>query len=237
MPGRAMDLSTQWITVAGPDGEFDAFLALPRSGHGPALLLLQEIFGVNDHIRSVAGQYAADGYVVLAPDLFWRQGRRLEFGYDEADWARAAQCMQRADVAQAQADIGAAAAALRATPGAEGSLAVLGYCWGGRMAFLALANGHADHAVAYYGGGIQDCLQRADDIQAPLLLHFGARDRHIPRQAVGAIAERFEHSENVEIHLYPEAEHGFNCNHRASYHQRSAAEAHGHTLLFLSENQ
>ena len=81
-----MDLSTQWTTVPGPDGEFDAFLALPRSGHGPALLLLQEIFGVNAHIRAVAEQYAADGYVVLAPDLFWRQGKRLEFGYGEADW-------------------------------------------------------------------------------------------------------------------------------------------------------
>jgi len=168
-----MDLSTQWSTVQGPDGAFDAFLALPRSGHGPTLLLLQEIFGVNAHIRAVAEQYAADGYVVLAPDLFWRQGKRLEFGYDEADWGRAAQCMQRAEVAQAQADIGAAAAALRAMPGAEGRLAALGYCWGGRMAYLALANGHAEHAVAYYGGGIQDCLARADDIRAPLLLHFG----------------------------------------------------------------
>lgn len=232
-----MDLSTQWTTVHGPDGKFDAFLALPRGGHGPALLLLQEIFGVNAHIRSVAEQYAADGYVVLAPDLFWRQGKRLEFGYDEADWARAAQCKQRADTAQAQADIAAAAATLRATPGAEGRLGVLGYCWGGQMAFLALANGHAEHAVAYYGGGIQDCLGRAADIRAPLLLHFGGRDAHIPREAVRSIAERFEHSEEVEIHLYPEAEHGFNCNHRSSYHQRSAAEAHGHTLLFLSENQ
>ena len=232
-----MDLSTQWTTVDGPDGAFDAFLALPRSGHGPALLLLQEIFGVNAHIRSVAAQYAADGYVVLAPDLFWRQGRRLEFGYDEADWGRAAQCMQQADVAQAQADIGAAAAALRATPGAEGPLAVLGYCWGGRMAYLALANGHAELAIAYYGGGIQHCLERGTALQAPLLMHFGGRDTHIPPPAVRSIAEHFASRENVEIHLYPQAEHGFNCSHRSSYHQRSAAEAHGHTLLFLSENQ
>ncbi|WP_426320926.1 dienelactone hydrolase family protein [Pseudoduganella sp. R-43] len=232
-----MDLSTQWVTVQGPDGAFDAFLALPRSGHGPALLLLQEIFGVNAHIRAVAEQYAADGYVVLAPDLFWRQGKRLEFGYDEADWGRAAQCMQRTDVAQAQADIGAAAAALRATPGAAGRLAALGYCWGGRMAYLALANDHAEHAVAYYGGGIQHCLERADDIRAPLLLHFGGRDAHIPLEAVRQVAERFGAREQVEIHLYPDAEHGFNCNHRNSYHQPSAAEAHGHTLLFLSENQ
>jgi carboxymethylenebutenolidase len=232
-----MDFSSQWISVPGPDGAFDAYLALPRSGHGPAILLLQEIFGVNAHIRSVAEQYAADGFMVLAPDLFWRQGRRLEFAYDAADWERAAQCMQRADVAQAQADIAAAANALRATPGAEGKLTALGYCWGGRMAYLALANGHAEAAVAYYGGGIQQCLDRADDIRGPLLMHFGGRDTHIPRDAVRAIAERFGVREDVEIHIYPEAEHGFNCSHRSSYHQRSAAEAHGHTLLFLSDNQ
>lgn len=232
-----MDTTSSWIDIEDGAERFGAYLARPRGGAGPGIVLLQEIFGVNSHIRNVADQYAADGYVVLAPDLFWRQGRRLEFGYDDADWARAVQCKQRADTAQTQADIGAAAAALRATPGAEGRLAVLGYCWGGQMAFLALANGHADHAVAYYGGGIQNCLDRADDLRGPLQLHFGGRDQHIPQAAVRSIAERFAANEQVEIHLYPDAEHGFNCNHRSSYHQRSAAEAHGHSLLFLAEHQ
>ena len=84
---------------------------------------------------------------------------------------------------------------------------------------------------------IQQCLDRADDVRGPLLMHFGARDSHIPRAAVRQIAERFDARDEVELHVYPEAEHGFNCNHRSSYHQRSAAEAHGHTLLFLSEHQ
>jgi len=229
-----MDFSSQWISIDSADGSFDGFLALPRSGHGPAILLLQEIFGVNAHIRSVAEQYAADGFVVLAPDLFWRQQPRVEFGYDQQDWGKASSFMQRADVALAQADIGAAAARLRATPGAEGPLASLGYCWGGRMSYLAAANGHVDLAVAYYGGGIQDCLDRADDIKVPLQLHFGGRDSHIPPAAVRSIAERFNERDTVEIHIYPAAEHGFNCAHRSSYHQRAAAEAHGHTLLFLA---
>jgi len=232
-----MDCSPQWTSVPVPDGRLDAYLVLPRSGHGPGLLLLQEIFGVNAHIRAVAEQYAADGYVVLAPDLFWRQQPRLEFGYDEQDWARAAACMQRADVGLAQADIGAAAQVLRQTPSVAGNIAAIGYCWGGRMAYLAAANGHVDLAVAYYGGGIQHCLARADDIRVPLQLHFGGRDAHIPPDAVRSIAERLGERENVEIHLYPEAEHGFNCAHRSSYQQQAAAAAHGHTLLFLTDNQ
>jgi len=104
------------------------------------------------------------------------------------------------------------------------------------MSYLAAANGHVDAAVAYYGGGIQHCLDRAEDIQVPLLLHFGGKDSHIPMDAVRSVAERFGIREEVEIHIYPQAEHGFNCSHRASYHQKAAAEAHGHTLIFLSEN-
>jgi carboxymethylenebutenolidase len=93
-----------------------------------------------------------------------------------------------------------------------------------------------DAAVAYSGGGIQNCLDRADDIKVPLLMHFGGKDSHIPMDAVRSVAERFGIREEVEIHVYPEAEHGFNCSHRSTYNQRAASEAHGHTLIFLSEN-
>jgi carboxymethylenebutenolidase len=231
-----MDTYPQWIDIHGDDGKFGAYLAVPRSGKGPGILLIQEIFGVNAHIRSVADQYAADGFVVLAPDMFWRQQPRVELGYDEQDWARAAAFMQKADVAKAQQDIAATAHALRALPGVGPKIASVGYCWGGRMSYLAGANGHVDAAVAYYGGGIQNCLDRADDIKVPLLMHFGGKDSHIPMDAVRTVAERFGIREEVEIHVYPEAEHGFNCSHRSTYNQRAASEAHGHTLIFLSEN-
>ncbi|MGV7207914.1 dienelactone hydrolase family protein [Oxalobacteraceae bacterium A2-2] len=230
-----METNSQWIDIQTDDGQFGAYLSLPRGGSGPGIVLLQEIFGVNQHIRNVADQYAADGYVVIAPDLFWRQGARIELGYVDADWKRAVELMQATDFAQAQADVAATLKVLRARDGV-GKVAALGYCFGGRLSYHTAANGLVDAAVAYYGGGIQNALERAGEIKVPVLMHFGSADSHIPNEAVKSIAERFDSNEQVEIHVYDGAEHGFNCNHRGSYQQRAAAEAHGHTLVFLSEN-
>jgi carboxymethylenebutenolidase len=231
-----MEASSTWIDIRADDGEFQAYLALPRGGKGPGIVLLQEIFGVNAHIRSLADQYAADGYVVLAPDLFWRSEAHVELGYDGDDWTTAVGLMQAVDLAKARSDIAHTATALRALPGVDDKIASIGYCFGGLLSYLAAADGVVDAAVAYYGGGIQNHLASADQIKVPLLMHFGALDSHIPTEAVRQIAEQFDENSNVEIHVYPDAEHGFNCSHRASYHQRSAAQAHGNTLIFLSEN-
>lgn len=230
-----MDGISKWIDIDGDDGAFGAYLALPRGGSGPGIVLLQEIFGVNAHIRSVADQYAADGYVVLAPDLFWRQGHRIELGYGDADWKRAVELKGQTSLNQAQADVRATTKTLRALPGVGTKVASLGYCWGGLLSYHAAADDLVDAAVAYYGGGIQNALSKANDIRVPLMLHFGGKDKHIPRDAVDKVVERFHDQDNVEIHLYAEAEHGFNCSHRSTYHQRSAALAHGYTLLFLSQ--
>lgn len=230
-----MDITTSWMELQADDGPFGAYLALPRGGGGPGIVLLQEIFGVNPHIRAVAEQYAADGYVVLAPDLFWRSGPRIELAYDDASWEQAVRLMNALDPALAQADIGHAVRALRALPGVGDKVGALGYCLGGRLAYLTAANGLVDAAVAYYGGGIHNALERAPQIRVPLLMHFGGRDRHIPAEAVKRIAERFDDNEGVEIHVYAQAEHGFNCDQRAGYQQRAAAQAHGNTLVFLSE--
>lgn len=231
-----METNSQWIDITTEDGTFGAYLSLPRGGKGPGIVLLQEIFGVNQHIRNVADQYAADGYVVIAPDLFWRDGARIELTYDEAGWKRAVELMNSLDFDKAQTDIAATVKALRAHEGTAGQkIASIGYCMGGLLSYRTAADGLVDTAVAYYGGGIQNGLDRADEIKVPVLMHFGSADSHIPKEAVKAIAERFEGVESVEIHVYQGAEHGFNCNHRDSYHQRAAAEAHGHTLVFLSE--
>jgi carboxymethylenebutenolidase len=230
-----MDGTSKWIEIDGDDGAFGAYLALPRSGGGPGIVLLQEIFGVNEHIRNVADQYAADGYVVLAPDLFWRQGARIELGYDDADWKRAVELKAATTMNQAQADVRATAKALRAMPNVGAKIASLGFCWGGLLSYHAAADDLVDAAIAYYGGGIQNALNRADEIRIPLMLHYGGKDKHIPRDAIDKVVERFHDDDNVEIHLYAEAEHGFNCSHRSTYHQQSAALAHGYTLLFLSQ--
>ena len=231
-----MDTTSKWIDIQADDGQFQAYLALPRGGKGPGIVLLQEIFGVNEHVRNVADQYAADGYMVLAPDLFWRSAPRIELGYEGEDLQSAYTLMQACDVALAQSDITATTRALRALPGVGSKIAALGYCFGGRLAYLTGASGDVDAAIAYYGGGIQNDLERADGVKVPLLLHFGGQDSHIPTDAVKQIAERFDDNPDVEIHVYPDAGHGFNCSHRASYHQRSAAQAHGNSLIFLSEN-
>lgn len=231
-----METNSQWIDITTDEGSFGAYLSLPRGGKGPGIVLLQEIFGVNQHIRNVADQYAADGYVVIAPDLFWRAGARIELGYDEAGWKRAVELYSAIDFDKAQSDVAATLKVLRAHEGTAGQkIASLGYCFGGKLSFHTAANGLVDAAVAYYGGGIQDSLDRAEQIKVPVLMHFGSVDSHIPNEAVQSIAERFEGNDAVEIHVYQGAEHGFNCNHRSSYSQRPAAEAHGNTLVFLSE--
>jgi carboxymethylenebutenolidase len=228
-----MSVTTQWIEIDSADGKFGAYLAIPHTRKGPGIVLIQEIFGVNEHIRSVAEQYAADGYLVIAPDLFWRSGARIELGYDEAGWKRAVELMNATDVGKAQKDIELAIDALKAQPGLDGGIASIGYCFGGLLSYHTAANGLVDVAIAYYGGGIQNQLDRADEIEVPLLMHFGEQDSHIPLEAVEKIAERFDTNDNVEIVVYPEAEHGFNCSHRDSYNQRAAVEAHGNTLIFL----
>ena len=129
----------------------------------------------------------------------------------------------------------ATAVALRALPAVGPKIASLGYCWGGLLSYHAAADDLVDAAVAYYGGGIQNALHRADEIRVPLMLHYGGKDKHIPRDAVDKVVECFHDQPNVEIHLYAEAEHGFNCSHRNTYHQQSAALAHGYSLLFLSQ--
>ncbi|KJZ37843.1 MULTISPECIES: dienelactone hydrolase family protein [Pseudomonas] len=228
-----MSVTTQWIEIDSADGKFGAYLAIPHTRKGPGIVLIQEIFGVNEHIRSVAEQYAADGYLVIAPDLFWRSGARIELGYDETGWKRAVELMNATDVGKAQKDIELAIDALKAQPGLDGGIASIGYCFGGLLSYHTAANGLVDVAIAYYGGGIQNQLDRADEIEVPLLMHFGEQDSHIPLEAVEKIAERFDTNDNVEIVVYPEAEHGFNCSHRDSYNQRAAVEAHGNTLIFL----
>ena len=230
-----MSVTTQWIEITSAEGTFGAYLAIPHTLKGPGIVLIQEIFGVNEHIRSVAEQYAADGYLVIAPDLFWRNGHRIELGYDEAGWKHAVELMNATDRYKAQADIKLAIDALKAQPGLDGRIASIGFCFGGMLSYNTAANGFVDVAIAYYGGGIQNQLDRAGEIKVPLLMHFGEQDSHIPLEAVEKIAERFENNDNVEIVVYPQAEHGFNCSHRDSYNQRAAAEAHGNTLIFLGQ--
>ncbi|VVE27869.1 dienelactone hydrolase family protein [Pandoraea cepalis] len=231
--------NSQWIRVETVDGTFDAYLALPPSGpiaKAPGIVLVQEIFGVNEHIRGVADQYAMDGYVVLAPDIFWRAAPRVELGYSGDDWARAMELRQSIDIEKAVTDIEATAKALRSKLDAHAKIAAVGYCFGGLLSYLSAARGLVDAAVPYYGGGIHNYLGEAAGLNVPVQFHYGALDSHITPDIVASVSEAVKSRPNTEVFVYPNADHGFNCWARASYHQPSAALAHGRALEFLAKS-
>jgi len=229
-------VTAQWIDIPTGNDSFGGYLALPKRGKGPAVIIIQEIFGVNSHIRAVADQYAADGYVALAPDVFWRTQPRVELTYEGADRDKGIELLKKTDVGLAVVDIGAAADALRARPEVAGKLAAIGYCFGGQLAYRAAAAGKLDAAVAYYGGGIQNALDLAGKVTQPILFHYAENDHGIPLAAVDQVKAAFAGRGHASFHVYPGAEHGFNCTDRASYNQRAAALAHGRTLTFLAEH-
>jgi carboxymethylenebutenolidase len=234
--GGFMSVTTRWIDIAGPHGNFPGYLALPPTGKGPAIIIIQEIFGVNEHIRSVAEQYAADGYVVIAPDIFWRSGAHIELGYSSEDMTKGVGLMQQVDIDKTLDDIGATAKTLRAMPEVNGKLAAIGYCFGGQLAYRSAARGIVDAAVPYYGGGIQNCLDESAKIKAPILFHYAENDHNIPLSAVDAVKASFGGGSDAEFFVYPGADHGFNCWARGTYQQKAAALAHGRTLQFLATN-
>ena len=229
-------IHTSWIDLAPG---FAGYLALPPGGRGPGLVLWQEIFGVNEHIRAVADQYALAGFVVLAPDVFWRQAPRVELGYVGPDRERAVQLMQGYQAEEALADTALAVQAIKALPQVTHGVGTLGYCMGGRMAYLTAATAEVDAAVAYYGGGIQNQLNRADSIRCPLQLHYAELDAHIPLAAVDLVRTALLNrpaAAPTELHIYAGADHGFNCWARASYHPGSAALALGRSVGFLAQH-
>jgi carboxymethylenebutenolidase len=243
---------TQWISLPTAGGTMDAYLALPPGGSGPGLLLLQEIFGVNPHIRLLAEQYALAGFVVLAPDVFWRQAPRVELGYGGRDRERGMSLAGALQAPEVLADLQAAVAALRARPEVSGAapelaqvgaqvgaktvakVGVIGYCMGGRLAYTAAALTGVDAAVSYYGGGIAGQLALAAQVRCPMQFHFAGSDNHIPPEAVVAVREAFA-GKPAEIFEYPGSAHGFNCWARASYHAPSSALALGRSLTFLAQ--
>ena len=232
--------TTRWTSLPAEDGSLGAFVALPPAGRGPGLLLLQEIFGVNAHIRAVAEQYAQSGFVVIAPDLFRRQATRVELGYVGEDRERALTLMRGLSREQAVADMAVALAALRAMPECTGRIGALGYCMGGRLAFAAAALCGVDAAVCYYGGGIAaqpDLVALAGRITVPVQFHHAGHDPSIPPDAVAAVRTAMATAPaaaQTEFHDYPDAQHGFNGWARAAHDPASAVLAQGRSLVFLA---
>jgi carboxymethylenebutenolidase len=222
---------SEWIKVIAEDGkELSAYVARPADEPVGTLVLIQEIFGVNAHIRSVADGYAKDGFVVIAPALFDRFQPGVELGYEGDDLQRAYGFYQKLDPKTALLDV-AAAYGWAKTEGK--GIGVIGYCYGGFMSWLTATRGETlkmqpSCCVGYYPGGIGQVA--TEEPSCPVMLHFGAKDTHIGNDQVEAV--RSAHPE-VEIFVYDDAEHGFNCSARASYNAPSAALARERTLAFL----
>ena len=231
-------MSGNWISIPteGTTG-LSGYLALPPGGAGPGIVLVQEIWGVNAHIRAVADQYALAGFVVLAPDIFWRLAPRVDLPYDEAGVAQAYGYYQSVDTALAAQDVAAAVDTLRALPQVTGKVATLGYCLGGQLAFRAAAITEVDAVVSFYGGGIHQHLDIAEKINQPVLFHYAGADAHITSDNVAAVQAAFAGKTNATFALYPGVGHGFNCWGRtAVFNQHASALATGRTLMFLAEH-
>lgn len=229
MPGQTIDIR------AADGGRFTGYLAVPEKGSGPGIVLLQEIFGVNAVIRAAADLFAEEGYVVLAPDLFWRMQPNVQLGFDDQSRSQAMAYNQRFDDDQGLADIGAALAALKARPECTGKVAAVGFCLGGRLAYLAAARLNVDAAVGFYGVRIDEYLGEANQVQCPLLLHFGETDHLNPPEKVQKIRAAFAGKENVSIIVQAGADHGFYTPGRPSHDKRAAALAHSPTIGLLRQ--
>jgi carboxymethylenebutenolidase len=220
------------ISVPARDGaSFKAYLATPEYGSGPGIVLLQEIFGINQYIRDVADYYAEEGYVVLAPDLFWRLEPGVEL--DESDFEKAFALYQKFDVAKAVEDIVASVAVLRAQPACKGKIGALGFCLGGKLAYLAAAEAGVDCAVGYYGVAIEQQLDLVPKIKCPLVLQFAAEDKFVPAAAVAEIRKAFSGREDVEIHVYPGVDHAFARPSGHAWNKPAAVMAHSRSIALF----
>lgn len=216
-----------WIELTAADGHR---LAAWREGPTEArraLVVIQEIFGVNHHIRNVCARFAAEGYEVIAPALFDRTERGVEMGYTPADVARGRELRAKVPDAGTMADVEAAAAAL-AAPGRK--LGIVGYCWGGTVAWWGATRSRSFAAASgWYGGGI--AASRDAATTCPVQLHFGEKDHSIPMSDVEAIRAA---QPKVELYVYEGAQHGFGCDERGSFSPADAALAQRRTLDFLA---
>jgi carboxymethylenebutenolidase len=224
------------VTIRTTDGEFDAYVARPAAEAAPAVVVIQEIFGVNAVMRAIADDYAAQGYLAVCPDLFWR----IEPGVDitdrsEAEWKKAFELYSAFDVDLGVKDIAAAVAHARALKGATGKVGAVGFCLGGLLAFLTGTRTDVEAAVGYYGVGIEKHLGEADILAAPLMLHIAEEDQFVPKEAQALIVATLKNHPQVEIYTYPGRDHAFARMGGDHYDAADATLAKRRTLAFFKK--
>jgi carboxymethylenebutenolidase len=228
-------MTTRTDRVHTTDGAFDLPLWHPTTGHGPGLLLIQEIFGLDDYLTTVAENLAALGYVVAVPDLFWRATPNWSSGHDQAGLTASMALMTRFDPARGEADVITALTHLRTLPEVTGPTGVLGFCLGGSLAFAAAAHSDPAVAVSFYGSTVPETVADLAQVTCPVQFHFGGQDPYITRDAVRKVEAAVADHPGAEIHVQEHAGHAFH-NHAAPmfHHPEAAAAAWTLTTEFLA---
>ena len=224
------------ITIEGRDGTFYAHIARPKTLPASAVVVLQELFGVNADIRKTCDELAEQGFIAVAPDLFWRQEPGLDLNHwSDAEWKKGLALYAAYDRNKGVLDIVDTAHAAGQLDGASGKVGVMGFCLGGLMAFLAAARAKIDAAVAYHGGDTEKYLDEAGGITAPMLMHLAEEDEFISKEAQAKIKAALADKPNVEIYSYPGCNHAFARHTGTHYNAAAAAMANGRTWQFLRD--
>ncbi|MDX2274270.1 MAG: dienelactone hydrolase family protein [Hyphomonadaceae bacterium] len=224
-----------WVDIKGPDGAFKAYVARPAGGVRGAVVVVQEIFGVNAVMRGKADWLAREGFLAIAPDLFWRIKPGIELtDQSEGEWKQAIDLMNQLDKNASVTDVAAALAYARSRGAAKAG--VMGYCMGGYIAFLAACRTDSDASVAYHGGGIHTALGEAGGIKKPVMLHNPMKDGFIPVEALNTIRETLKTNPLVTVHEYAEQDHAFTREGGAHYDAGATKLADDRTIAFFRAN-
>ncbi|WP_119167375.1 dienelactone hydrolase family protein [Algihabitans albus] len=223
--------------TAADGGSFGAYLAVPAKTPAPALLVIQEIFGVNQGIRDLCDWFATQGYVAASPDIFWRLEPGVELtDKTDAEWQKAFDLMKKFDVDQGVEDLKATLTALRSHESTTDRAGSVGYCLGGRLAFLMATRSDADANVSYYGVGLEGLLGELPQVSKPLMLHIASEDQFVPREAQDQITAAVADLSAIIAHVYPGADHAFAREGGAHYDAAAAQTANQRTLAFFADH-
>ena len=222
------------ISISGHDGAFGAYIARPEVLPAPAVVVLQELFGVNADIREKCDELAEQGFIAVAPDLFWRQEPGVDLSVrSEPDWQHGLRLYQAYDRAAGVRDIKDTADTVANMPECTGKIAVLGYCLGALMTFLTAVRYRVDAAVAYHGGDTEKYLGEVDGLHAPLLMHLAEEDEFISKPAQAEIKAALARKPDATVYSYPGQCHAFSRHNGVHYNAKAAALANGRTSEFL----
>ena len=223
------------IIIPAQDGRsFSAYIALPARLPAPAVIMIQEIFGVNAEMRAKCDHMANLGFVAIAPDLFWRMEPGVQLtDQTEGEWAKAFDFLNRFDIEQGILDLRMTLHTMRGHAQTTGTVGCVGYCLGGKLAYLMAARTKIDCAVSYYGVGLEDLLDEAAAITKPLMLHIAAEDKFVSKAAQDKIKTALSGHPQVTLHSYPGADHAFSRLHGQHYDEAAASLANQRTEAFL----